>query len=106
MFTQEVKEFPGTDVLADIIVDNKGRKSAAVVYNISRGGIYFVTSSTLSEGDRCLVYLKKNRNLFQAKGTVKWGRQIDPKDNMFRYGLEFKEPLQDSYIDLFIRCCN
>jgi len=106
MITQEVKEYHRVDILADIIVFNKERKCAAVAYNISRGGICFVTSSKLSEGERYNLYLKKNRNIFETKGTVKWVKHIDPKDDMIKYGLEFKEPLDQDAIDLFIRCCN
>lgn len=106
MITQEIKEFPRTEVLADVVVDNREKKFTAVTFNISRGGVCFVASNVLAVGDRCTVYLKKNRNIFLEKGTIKWLRYVDEKQDMIKYGMEFREPVEQERIDLFLRCCN
>ncbi len=103
---QEVKEFPRIDVLADIVIESRDKKFIAVTFNISRSGICFVSSKKLSVGDRCSVHLKKNRNLFSEKGTVRWNKFVDAQQEMIKYGLEFKAPLDQDKIDLFIKCCN
>ncbi len=104
METDERRIYRRFRILADIKIQVKNQNLMAVAYDISQGGIKFVTPEVIFEGAICVIAIKKAK--FKYEGIVKWSGYTDNKQNMKKYGIEFTEPLLEDdfkiYLDILL----
>lgn len=103
MSGDEKRKKSRNSMLADIIIEHKSQEIYSVAYNISQSGLYFVTSGVFDKGNICLITLRdRGKSFYRRKGIIKWSKMIETRNKMISYGLEFKKPISEKEICLFL----
>lgn len=91
----EKRNYVRFKVLVDAEIQFGGRQLNGVVYDISLGGLQFVTEAEIQGGSTITIALPDLKEIgFRAKATVRWTKAIAQSDGMFKFGIEFEEPLE------------
>jgi hypothetical protein len=97
--TQEKRKYQRIKILEKIVIKYRLRKIDAVAYNISSGGLNFVTPEIFLIDDTCTIILEKNNIKLEKKIVIRWRKYINDKPGMVNYGSEFDTILSDKDIE-------
>jgi hypothetical protein len=84
-----------TKIIANILIKHNLKKLNGIAYDVSIGGISFVSSQIFEEGDKCKIVVTCEDSIIERSGVIKWRSLVNSVIGMKKYGFGFDEVLLD-----------
>ncbi len=87
-------------ILADILIIIGKEKINCVAFDVSLGGMSFVSMKPLKLKSACEIYIARNQ--FHRDGTIVSEGAIADKPGMKKYGVQFSVPISQHQLTLVL----